>query len=186
MLLQLYPRVHRRYSSLPVFGPFVENFGAWLLKQGYSTDCIREHFCCMRRIARLLHKRGVGSVAELTRVKLLACAPAQRLACAYASRRRGIHPSFRSAIKAIFSPGHGGSHSNFLEVRGVGNTGTNHQSLDQSGVVPGIRSQRARLKSGDGGHGRASNRTTDFTCRSAVLISRSSVIAALIEQSSFC
>jgi hypothetical protein len=67
MLLQLYPRVHRRYSSLPVFGPIADDFGAWLLKQGYSTDCIREHFCCMRRIARLLRKRGVGSVAELTR-----------------------------------------------------------------------------------------------------------------------
>jgi hypothetical protein len=34
MLLQLCPRVHRRYSSLPVFGLIVENFGAWLLKQG--------------------------------------------------------------------------------------------------------------------------------------------------------
>jgi integrase/recombinase XerD len=79
MLLQLYPRVYRRYLSLPVFGPIVENFGAWLLKQGYSTDCIREHFCCMRRIARLLHKRRVGSVAELTRAKLQACAPVQRL-----------------------------------------------------------------------------------------------------------
>ena len=79
MLLQLYPRVYRRYSSLPVFGPIVENFGAWLLKQGYSTDCIREHFCCMRRIARLLKKRRVGSVAELTRAKLQACAPSDRL-----------------------------------------------------------------------------------------------------------
>jgi hypothetical protein len=71
MLLQLYPRDHRRYLSLPVFGPIVENFGTWLLDQGYSTDCIREHFCCMRRIARLLLKRGVGSVAELTRAKLV-------------------------------------------------------------------------------------------------------------------
>ena len=79
MLLQLYPRVHRRYSSLPVFGPIVEDFGAWLLKQGYSTDCIREHFCCMRRIARLLHRQGIGTVAALTRAKLRACAPAQRL-----------------------------------------------------------------------------------------------------------
>src|SRR6476469_826696 len=79
MLLQLYPRVHRRYSSLPVFSPIVENFGAWLLKQGYSTDCIREHFCCVRRMARRLHKRGVVSVAELTRAKLRACAPADRL-----------------------------------------------------------------------------------------------------------
>jgi hypothetical protein len=32
-------------------------------------------------------------------------------------------------------------------------TGTNHQSLDQSGVVPGIRSQRARRKAGDGDGG---------------------------------
>jgi integrase/recombinase XerD len=79
MLLQLYPKVHRRYSSLPVLGPIVEKFGAWLLKQGYSTDCVREHFCCMRRIARVLHKRGIGSMAELTRAKLRACAPAQRL-----------------------------------------------------------------------------------------------------------
>jgi len=79
MLLQLYPRVHHRYSSLPVFGPIVENFGAWLLKQGYSTDCVREHFCSMRRIARLLHNRGIGSLVELTRAKLQACAPAQRL-----------------------------------------------------------------------------------------------------------
>jgi hypothetical protein len=29
-------------------------------------------------------------------------------------------------------------------------TGKNHQSLDQSGVVPGIRSQRARRKASDG------------------------------------
>ena len=79
MLLQLYPRVHRRYLSLPVLGPIVEDFGAWLLNEGYSTDCIREHFCCMRRIALLLHKRGVRSVGELTKANLRACGPAQRL-----------------------------------------------------------------------------------------------------------
>lgn len=79
MLLQLYPRVHRRYSSLSVFGPIVENFGAWLVKQGYSTDCVREHFCCMRRIARLLRKRGVGTVDQLTKAILNACAPVDRL-----------------------------------------------------------------------------------------------------------
>jgi hypothetical protein len=33
----------------------------------------------MRRIARLLHKRGLGSMAELTRAKLQVCAPADRL-----------------------------------------------------------------------------------------------------------
>jgi hypothetical protein len=44
MLHQLYPKVHRRYTSLPVLGPILDGFGAWLLKQGYSTDCVREHF----------------------------------------------------------------------------------------------------------------------------------------------
>jgi integrase/recombinase XerD len=75
MLLKLYPRVHRRYSSLPVLGPIAEGFGTWLLKQGYSTDRVREHFCAMRRVARLLDQRGVGNVTELTQ----ACSPVNRL-----------------------------------------------------------------------------------------------------------
>ena len=79
MLLQLYPRVHRRYSSLPVFGPIVENFGAWLLKQGYSTDCIREHFCCMRRIARLLHKRGSRQRGRVDESETAGVRPSERL-----------------------------------------------------------------------------------------------------------
>ena len=58
MLLKLYPKVHRRYSLLPVLGPILEGFGTWLLKQGYSMDCVREHFCAIRRLARLLHQRG--------------------------------------------------------------------------------------------------------------------------------
>jgi len=79
MLLKLYPRVHRRYTLLPVLGPVLEGFGTWLLNQGYSTDCVREHFCAMRRLARLLRQQGVGSVTELSRTKLQACAPVHRL-----------------------------------------------------------------------------------------------------------
>ena len=79
MLLKLYPRVHRRYTLLPVLGPVLEGFGTWLLNQGYSTDCVREHFCAMRRLARLLRQQGVGSVTELSRIKLQACAPVHRL-----------------------------------------------------------------------------------------------------------
>jgi hypothetical protein len=79
MLLKLYPRVHRRYSSLPLLGPIMDEFGTWLLNEGYSTDCVREHFCAMRRLARILRKRGISSVAELTRAKLRACGPVDRL-----------------------------------------------------------------------------------------------------------
>jgi hypothetical protein len=54
MLLKLYPKVDRRYTSLPVLGPTLNGFGTWLLKRGYATDCVREHFCAVRRLTRIL------------------------------------------------------------------------------------------------------------------------------------
>jgi integrase/recombinase XerD len=79
MLLKLYPKVHRRYTSLPVLGPILNGFGTWLLKRGYATDCVREHFCAVRRLTRILEKRDIRSLARLTRARLRACAPANRL-----------------------------------------------------------------------------------------------------------
>lgn len=75
MLLELYPRVHRRYTSLPIIGPALDGFGTWLLKQGYSTDRTREYFRAAPRLARQLQQRGVRSLSGLTRARLLACAP---------------------------------------------------------------------------------------------------------------
>ena len=79
MLLKLYPKVHRRYTSLPILGPILDGFGTWLLKQGYATDCVREHFCTARRLTRILEKRGIHSLPKLTQARLRACAPANRL-----------------------------------------------------------------------------------------------------------
>jgi integrase/recombinase XerD len=79
MLLKLYPKVHRRYTSLPILGPILDGFGTWLLKRGYATDCVREHFCAARRLTRILKKRDIRSLARLTRARLRACAPANRL-----------------------------------------------------------------------------------------------------------
>ena len=79
MLLKLYPKVHRRYTSLPILGPVLDAFGTWLLKQGYATDCVREHFCTARRLTRILEQRGIHSLAKLTQARLRACAPANRL-----------------------------------------------------------------------------------------------------------
>jgi integrase/recombinase XerD len=79
MLLKLYPKVHRRYTSLPILGPILDGFGTWLLKQGYATDCVREHFCTARRLTRILEQRGIHSLTKLTRARLRACAPANRL-----------------------------------------------------------------------------------------------------------
>jgi site-specific recombinase XerD len=79
MLLKLYPKVHRRYTSLPILGPMLDAFGTWLLNQGYATDCVREHFCTARRLTRILERRGIHSLAKLTRARLRACPPANRL-----------------------------------------------------------------------------------------------------------
>ena len=76
MLRELYPRVHRRYTSVPIIGPTLDGYGTWLLKQGYSTDRAREHFCAARRLARQLRQRGVRTLTGLTRARLRACAPA--------------------------------------------------------------------------------------------------------------
>ena len=38
MLVELFPRVHRRYTSLPILGPVLDGYGAWLLKRGYSAE----------------------------------------------------------------------------------------------------------------------------------------------------
>jgi integrase/recombinase XerD len=76
MLLKLYPRVHRRYTSLPVLGSLLDGYATWLMKHGYATDCVREHLKTARRLDRTLQERGVRSVRSLTRARLRACAPA--------------------------------------------------------------------------------------------------------------
>ena len=76
MLVELYPRVHRRYTSLAVIGPILDGYGTWLLKQGYSTDRAREHFRAAPRLVRGLQQRGVRGLTSLTRARLWACAPA--------------------------------------------------------------------------------------------------------------
>ena len=50
MVLELYPRVHRRYTSLAILGPVLDGYGTWLLEQGYSTERVRQHFCAARRL----------------------------------------------------------------------------------------------------------------------------------------
>ena len=76
MLVDLYPKVHRRYSSLAIIGPILDGYGTWLLKQGYSTERPSEHFRAAPRLVRGLQQRGVQALTSLTRARLRACAPA--------------------------------------------------------------------------------------------------------------
>jgi hypothetical protein len=74
MLAELYPRMHRRFTSLPVFGRVIGAFTAWLIVQGYSGDRVREYCRAVRRLDRQLVRDGVRLPA-LTRHRLRACAP---------------------------------------------------------------------------------------------------------------
>jgi len=75
MLLDLYPKVHGRYTSLPIIGPTLDGYGTWLLKQGYSTDRVCDHLRAARRLACRLKQRHVRNLTELTRSQLRTCAP---------------------------------------------------------------------------------------------------------------
>ena len=75
MLVELYPRVHRRYTSLAIIGPILDGYGGWLLKQGYSAERAREHFRATPRLVRRLEQQGVRALTSLTRTRLRACAP---------------------------------------------------------------------------------------------------------------
>ena len=75
MLVELFPRVHRRYTSLAIVGPVLDGYGRWLLKQGYSAERLREHYRAAPRLVRGLRQRGVRALTVLTRAQLRACAP---------------------------------------------------------------------------------------------------------------
>lgn len=75
MLLELFPKTHDRYTSLPIIGPVLEGYGSWLMKQGYSTDRLHEHFKAAPRLARQLQRRHVRRLDDLTQARLRACLP---------------------------------------------------------------------------------------------------------------
>ena len=75
MLVELFPRVHRRYTSLAIIGPILDGYGTWLLKQGYSAERARKHIRAAPRLVRRLQQRGLRVLTSLTRARLRACAP---------------------------------------------------------------------------------------------------------------
>lgn len=69
MLKKIYPRAHARVSSLPLLGQHVEGFVSWLHARGYPPLPIR------RRLSRMLRRRRIARIEELTAERLLSLAP---------------------------------------------------------------------------------------------------------------
>jgi hypothetical protein len=75
MLIELFPTTHLQYASVPILGPVLEGYGAWLLAEGHSSERVRAHCHTARRLARMLVQRGVGNLTELTHLQLRGFAP---------------------------------------------------------------------------------------------------------------
>ncbi len=75
MLCNIFPRMHRRYSSLQLFGPLLDDFTDWLSAHGYHRDLIRSHMRATRRLERKLLCRGYRTISEIRREALQACRP---------------------------------------------------------------------------------------------------------------
>lgn len=75
MLKDEFPRVHERYSSLPVLGSILDGFLGWLVERGYTRLSVRMTIRTMRRVDESLRRRSVRNATELTREAVLACVP---------------------------------------------------------------------------------------------------------------
>lgn len=75
MLTDLFPRMHRRYSSLPLLGPLLGDFAAWIVALGYSRLAVRRHLRAARRLDQRWRRRGRRSLRDVRREDLRVCAP---------------------------------------------------------------------------------------------------------------
>lgn len=75
MLAEICPRIHARYTSLPLLGCHAEEFVAWLLSQGYPPLPIQLRLRELPRLDARLRRRGVRQVSVLPLAGLLDLAP---------------------------------------------------------------------------------------------------------------
>lgn len=74
MLVQLFPRMHRRYSSLRLLGPMLGDFARWLQERGYPRIAVRRHIRASGRLEQRWHRRGIRSREVIGRADFAVCA----------------------------------------------------------------------------------------------------------------
>lgn len=80
MIATILPKVYRRYVSLPVLGPVIDEFARWLLERGYSFLTVQGHVYEARHVDGSLCHLGVRALADLTHDRFTACG--EHLRCA--------------------------------------------------------------------------------------------------------
>ena len=71
MLIDLFPRAHARYASLPLLGPQMDGFAHWLADKGLSTLSIRNRILRAPRLEEFLSDRSIHCLGELSQTELL-------------------------------------------------------------------------------------------------------------------
>lgn len=75
MLTDFFPRLHSRYSALPIFGPALDGYASWLSVQGYRRGLVRLHVRGSRQLDEELRRRGRRTLREISREDLRGCCP---------------------------------------------------------------------------------------------------------------
>ena len=73
MIDEVFPRAHRRYSTLPLLGAVAADFTRWLHAQGLQPQTLRQHLAAMRYIDQVLRRRGMRQLHELVVDDLRSC-----------------------------------------------------------------------------------------------------------------
>ncbi len=76
MLAEIFPRAHARYASLPILGPYLDDFVVWLHSQGYPRLPICLRVRATKDLDFRLQRDAVARLEELSEEELLAYAPA--------------------------------------------------------------------------------------------------------------
>jgi site-specific recombinase XerD len=73
MITQIFPKDFQRYLSLPVLGPLMDSFAAWLQDRHYTWRSTRFELRMAARVCGYLKRRGVRKVVDLSEQHLQAC-----------------------------------------------------------------------------------------------------------------
>ena len=81
LLVELFPRSFCRWRTLPLFGSHLDDLMRWLRNQGYAVASIRNYVNALPELVGWLQRKGVSSLAQVSREELQA-------ACTYYRSRK--------------------------------------------------------------------------------------------------
>src|SRR5262249_6318770 len=91
MLVNLFSRASKKYLSLPLFGPIMNDFSDWLEQQGYTFYSRRYYVWIVACMDERLRRRRVKRLQDLSPLALHACLKAKQRRSSMAAHARFAH-----------------------------------------------------------------------------------------------